>query len=379
MRRLRQSSKAPRCWTSGGVALVLALVVVGCASRPSPAQLTLAPAPHTELAPASLVVDGRARFRQIFCGLLARRGGASADPTGCRRLLWRLDDEPVAALDPLPEPDPTLTVYLVPGAFSECLGEEAMPFRIAAESLAGSGYRISTIVVSGRSGPEHNARQIADALEGEPGPAVLIGYSKGANDILAFLVGYPHLAARVAAVVGVAGAIGGSPLAESAEPVYGSLFSRMPMPRCRPGDGQVLASLQPVVRRSWLASNVLPSHVQYFSVAAFTTRENLSAGLVPSWQLLLDDGPSNDGQLLARDMIIPGGMLLGYVNADHWAAAIDVEVVHPILGPGRQVPPFPRSVLLEAILLQVAESLGGRRALSLPPRRAPSEPRLPLP
>ena len=190
---------------------LLALLVASCASQPSPAQLTMAPAPHTELATASRVIDGRGRFRQIFCGLLARRGDVATDPADCRRFLWRLDDEPVGPLGPLPVPDPTLRVYLVSGSFSECLGEDGMPFRLAAESLAESGYRISTIMVSGRSGLEHNARQIADALKAEPGPAVLIGYSKGANDILAFLVDYPEEAAGVAAVVSVAGAIGGSP------------------------------------------------------------------------------------------------------------------------------------------------------------------------
>ncbi|MFN2166147.1 MAG: hypothetical protein ACK2U9_07770, partial [Anaerolineae bacterium] len=136
------------------------------------------------------------------------------------------------------------------------------------------------------------------------------------------------------------------------------LLGGIAMPRCQPGDGQVLESLRPEVRRTWLASNVLPPAVRYFSVAAFTTREQVSSGLVPSWQLLLEHDPANDGQLLARDMLIPGSTLLGYVNADHWAAATDVEVVHPILGPPPRVPPFPRTVLLEAILLQVSESLG---------------------
>jgi hypothetical protein len=115
---------------------LLALLVASCASQPSPAQLTMAPAPHTELATASRVIDGRGRFRQIFCGLLARRGDVGTDPADCRRFLWRLDDEPVVPLGPLPVPDPALRVYLVSGSFSECLGEDGMPFRLAAESLA---------------------------------------------------------------------------------------------------------------------------------------------------------------------------------------------------------------------------------------------------
>ena len=60
---------------------------------------------------------------------------------------------------------------------------------------------------------------------------------------------------------------------------------------------------------------------------------------------------------MARDMLIPHATLLGCAHADHWSVAIDVEVVHPMLGPGRGVPAFPREALLEALLLEVAESI----------------------
>jgi hypothetical protein len=84
----------------------------------------------------------------------------------------------------------------------------------------------------------------------------------------------------------------------------------------------------------------------------------MSAALVPAWKLLLKHDRRNDGQLLARAALIPGSTLLGYLNADHWSAAIDVESVHPILGARPDPAPFPRTALLEAILLQVAESRG---------------------
>jgi hypothetical protein len=44
------------------------------------------------------------------------------------------------------------------------------------------------------------------------------------------------------------------------------------------------------------------------------------------------------------------------VHADHWSAAIDVEIVHPLLGTRPDPAPFPRAALLEAMLLQLAES-----------------------
>ena len=65
-------------------------------------------------------------------------------------------------------------------------------------------------------------RQIRDAImamQAETGAPrlVLVGYSKGAPDILEAVVKYPEIRNRVAAVVSAAGAIGGSPLANDSE------------------------------------------------------------------------------------------------------------------------------------------------------------------
>jgi pimeloyl-ACP methyl ester carboxylesterase len=248
----------------------------------------------------------------------------------------------------------------VSGAFSECLGEDALPFTGATEALVAAGYRIGTIVVGGRSGTAHNAGQIAERLgnppAGEEGPVILVGYSTGAVDILEFLLRYPEMATRVQSVVSVAGAIGGSPLAAQAGGAYDLLLGWVPSSHCPPGDGGVLDSLREQTRHDWLASNVLPGHIRYFSVAAFTTRPRMASALVPAWESLLSYDLRNDGQLLARDALIPGSTLLGYVDADHWSIAIRIEASHPMLA-GRQDPrPFPRAALLEAILLRLAET-----------------------
>lgn len=305
------------------------------------------------------LTDGRAPFREIFCGVLSERGAAAGAGRDCSDWLWHLDDEPVGPARPLPDADLAPQVYLVSGAFSECLGEEARPFNRAVATLQDKGYRIATIVVSGRSGPEFNARQIAERLahpaEGEEGPAVLIGYSKGVTDILAFLVGYPDAAARVEAVVSVAGAVRGSPLAQQVAGLYDVLLEGAPSKRCPPGDGQVIDSLRKEVRDSWLAEHPLPSGIRYYSLAAFTVQDRIARVLHPTWKMLLRYDECNDGQLLAGDALIPGSTLLGYLDADHWSVAIDVESVHPILGAREDPVPFPRTALLEAILLQLAD------------------------
>jgi hypothetical protein len=334
--------------------------VPGCVSLPTAQELAAPPGPQAGMPVGVVKTDGRARFRDIFCSVLEREPGYDGQDKDCSAYLWRLGDEVPAESRPPPDPDRSLQFYLVTGAFSECLGDEARPFNNAVAAFTESGYRIETIVVSGRSGSEYNARQIAERLANRPpaaqGPIVLIGYSKGANDILEFLVRYPDIAADVRSVVSVAGAIGGSPLANQAEEFYDLALGWVPLGACPQGDGKVVESLREQSRRDWLRQNPLPDSVQYFSIAAFTTRPHMSAALVPVWKRLLHYDLRNDGQVLARDSLIPGSTLLGYVNADHWSAAIDVESVHPVLGARRDPAPFPRAALLEAILLQVAES-----------------------
>jgi hypothetical protein len=348
--------------TQGQVALrilLLAAPLWGCTNLPTRQELLSSPSPQSTLPAGTSTHDGRARFREIFCSVLDRHAARDGPERACSDWLWQLEDEPPAEIRPLPEPDLTPQVYLVSGAFGECLGDEARPFNGAARTLSAAGYRIAAIVVSGRSSSRNNARQIAERLEHAPpeesGPVVMIGYSKGANDILEFLVRYPDVAARVDSVVSVAGAIGGSPLAATAGGFYDALLSWIPSDRCPTGDRGVIDSLRQEERRAWLAENALPESVRYYSVAAFTTRPRVADALLPGWKLLLRHERRNDGQLLARDALIPGSTLLGYVDADHWSAAIDVESVHPVLGARPDPTPFPRAALLEAILLQVGE------------------------
>src|SRR6201999_471710 len=120
----------------------------------------------------------------------------------------------------------------------------------------------------------NNARQIRDAILAMQLPAgaprlVMIGYSKGAPDILEALVAYPEIQSRVAAVVSAAGAVGGSPLANDAEQFQADLLRYFPGATCAPGDGGGVASLRPAARRAWLARNPLPAELRYYSIVTF--------------------------------------------------------------------------------------------------------------
>jgi len=70
--------------------------------------------------------------------------------------------------------------------------------------------------------------------------------------------------------------------------------------------------------------------------------------------------PRNDGQVIFSDAIIPGGTLLGYVNADHWAVGLPFSTKTPLLAATLvDKNEFPRRTLLEAIIRFVEEDLEG--------------------
>jgi pimeloyl-ACP methyl ester carboxylesterase len=339
----------------------------GCAATPVAEGGLTAPVQSKTVGGGPGMRDGRPAFRAAFCSMLREEGLAASQDLACERWLWRLTDEPAGEPRETPSAASTepLEVLLVTGAFNECVGAESRPFSAGAARLQGAGSTVRTLVVGGRSGTVHNARQIAEALTASPSAAeakvILVGYSKGTLDILRFLVDYPQLARRVDAVVSVASPIFGTPLADTAGPTYAALLSRLPYDKCPPGDCQVLASLRPDVATEWITSNALPAQVRYYSLAGFTTQERVARMLEPGWRLLNRIDARNDGQVIAADAVIPGATLLGYANADHWGVAQQIEAVHPVLA-GRSDPtPYPLEQLFLAIVAFVTDDLGRGR------------------
>ena len=47
--------------------------------------------------------------------------------------------------------------------------------------------------------------------------------------------------------------------------------------------------------------------------------------MLGGYDLLKAIDPRNDGLLLFSDQVIPGSILLGYVNADHWEVVLPLE------------------------------------------------------
>ena len=339
------------------------VLLAGCVSLPTAEELREAPSPHLQPNAPAGITDERPRFRQYFCEELRQVATTGQEVAECDSWLHRLVDEQDSAQTEYGERT-DLQILFVTGAFSECFDESARPFASAIEARTGSDDAFGTIVVGGRSGTVHNAGQIAGYLESWPvdpeRPLVLVGYSKGTTDILQFLVDYPEAAERVSAVVSIAGAIGGSPIADRYDGLYDLLFSRFPMKRCEKGDGAVVDDLRTDVRRAWLAENALPTHVRYYSLAAFTTRDRVARALVNTWKSLLRDSRRNDGQLIPEDALLPDSALLGYLDADHWAVAMELEKEHGVLAARRDESTFPHDALLGALLRVVGEDLSAQ-------------------
>jgi hypothetical protein len=167
------------------------------------------------------------------------------------------------------------------------------------------------------------------------------------------------MAGHVRAVLSVAGAVNGSALADRFSKVeYDNWLTKLIPGKCQSGDRGVLDSLSRTQQFRWLATNTLPTHVRYYSLAAFARYADVQLHQRTTYKRLEKISPFNDGQLLMVDQLIPGSTLLGYVNSDHWAVAIPVDEKfsnwpEEIKERNRVL----RSTLFQAMILFLSESL----------------------
>jgi hypothetical protein len=336
------------------------MVAAGCTPPLLPFN-TDVPAQIMSYAEAPPVKDGRARFRELFCDLVGEKNITRKTPIQCKDHLWRLGDEPQssAPAQPLPEHDTRYVLALVPGAFAECFPKISFPFESGSDRLEKMGYRVEKIRVSGRSSSEHNAVQIAMAIKEikmrDDERLILIGYSKGATDILHYLVNFPNISDWVAAFLSVAGAVNGTALADKFGDTYIEWFSETSLAACGPGDKGLFESLKLSKQSQWIAKYPLPKHLSYFSMVAFANRENVQPILLTTYDMLAGIDPRNDSQLIFYDQIIPGSSLLGYFNSDHWDIAVTARnMLGEFHAAKRQTL---RDILFEAMILFIIESL----------------------
>ena len=327
------------------------------------------PSPYSDDAtlPASLtgVEDERGRFREIFCAVLDLRADTLPDDRPCKDALTSLGPEPTGTGQPvnLGPSSRRLVAAVVEGVGWNCISTWVKSSGSGAEHIRQFGFDAVIIEVESLSSGAANARQIRDAimemeLTGEEPRLVLIGYSKGAPDILEAIVAYPEIRPRIAAVVSAAGAVGGSPLADKVTQSQVELLRHWPGAECSKGDGGAVDSLRPATREAWLAEHPLPRDLPYYSLVTCPEPERVSQALKSPYKKLSRIDPRNDGMMLFDDQIIPGSSFIGCLNADHWAVSVPIARTHPkVAATFVDKNDYPREALLEALMRFVEEDL----------------------
>jgi hypothetical protein len=352
-----------------GLTASVAILLAACSSKPIVPYTTDA-APQALLPVSRVGIDDqRGRFREVVCAVMEDHGKELPHYRPCDEVLVQVGKEPPGTGEPvdLGTASHKLTAAFVPGVGWECIQNWMNYQNEFAEHIGQFAYNSFIMQVDGLSGTANNARQIRDAIladadEIEPGSLVLIGYSKGAPDILTAVVDYPEILPYLAAVVSVAGAVGGSPLAYDATEGQLDLLRHAPEGDCSAGDGKGVESLRPSVRQDWLNEHPLPEEIPYYSLVTYPLPDRISSILKVTHKKLSQIDPRNDSQVLFYDQLIPGSTLMGYLNADHWAAAVPIAEEHPFIGRHFvDKNDFPRTAIAEALMRFVEEDLARQK------------------
>jgi pimeloyl-ACP methyl ester carboxylesterase len=241
-------------------------------------------------------------------------------------------------------------VLIVPGFMSACSFTEsatAGAFYQALEHLKTAHGVDAQLLQVPDDSCENNGKLITQYLREHPGPKfIVVGHSKGAADLQMALQDRAA-ADRVVAFVSIAGAVGGSPLADLAEG-RGLLRHVEVSGGCVGKLGAALDSIQTTVRHVFADSHP-DSPVPSYSLVAASTFAGTSKILLPTWGLLgAGFRGKEDGMLMAADGTLPGAKFLGTALADHVAVAHDFEQTRmaKLYDKGY----FPRAALLEAVV-----------------------------
>jgi hypothetical protein len=314
------------------------------------------------LMPASAAPSGApdVKFANLFCSVQEKENPDTGTWSGCDQFL---ETAPQARVDLTPIPN-KYRVLIVPGFFSACASSIAPAFGEGQDHLRGQHALTVEMWVPPNDSSEANGAAIAkylrDHMASDRRKYIVFGYSKGAPDVQTALALYPETKDAVAAFVAVAGAVGGSAIADLLPAQAEGWINRFKMGQCTGDVASAFKSLKKQERQAFLTAH--PSvPVPTYSLPAVSDKPHTSKGLLESWQLMSFLAQRQDSQLAYEDAILPGSMVLGTARADHLAVAMPFEKATeaPVRAMADQGH-YPRGALLEALLRFVISDLDAR-------------------
>lgn len=299
--------------------------------------------------------DVSASFADTFCSVLKQHNPDTGTWGACSQYIDSPGKEDLA----LPPISTRYRVLIVPGILSSCVSNSPA-FQEGQEALKRDGVDVDLLQVPNDSS-ESNAKLIAQYLRehksAEGKKYILIGYSKGAPDIQVALANESGVSDQVAAFVTVAGASGGSPVADLLPQMLDKYMKTVPLQGCQGDLSTGFKSLQQATRRAFLAAHPDPV-VPTFSLIAKSDQNSTSKALLQTWQVLSSYGSAEDGQLLRDDAVVPGAKFLGAALADHFAVALPFDKsTDSTIRSGMDKAVYPRAALLESIVRFVTADL----------------------
>jgi hypothetical protein len=315
--------------------------------------------PDSATAPAPPSPDA-VNFSNLFCTVRERENPDGGDWGACSQFLDTAGERNAD----LRKISTRYRILIVPGFFSLCTSSTAPAFQEGLDHLRSAHGLTMEEWTPPNDSSEANARAIGrylrEHMQSDPRKYIVVGYSKGAADTQVALAQEPGVKDAVAAFVAVAGAVGGSPLADLIPAQLDRFLDRFKAVSCQGNVALALNSLRRSVRQAFLTAYPNPL-VPSYSLPAVSDRANTSKGLLESWQLVSSFASRQDSQLGYDDAILPGSKVLGVARADHLAVALPFEkssdvIIRTFADKGH----YPRAALLESIVRFVTEDLEGR-------------------
>jgi hypothetical protein len=301
-----------------------------------------------------------AAFAETFCSVLQAENPDTGQWDSCGTYLKSEDSVAAAgtkSLDPIPA---NYRVLVIPGVLSSCQANTEAFGEAQSHLRDKHGMTVEFLQTPNESSTA-NGQRIANYLrekfQADSRKYILVGYSKGTPDIQEALANDPQARNAVAAFVSIAGAVGGSPIADTMPSIVQQYTATLKLGTCQGDVAEAFKSLRQDVRKRFLADHPDPL-VPTFSIAAVSDATTTSRMLLEAWKLLTAYDSRTDSQLLLSDALVPGGNYFGTLHADHLAVALNyLSASDSTIKAAADHNRYPRSALLEAAVRSTIAAL----------------------